>query len=120
MSEVRFCYLSPPEMHRLDIACVPLKVAFGTPYLVGSVNTRRDYRDVDVRLILDDDDPVLADGPRVRALNFALSEYLRAMTGLPVDFQFQSMTAANSGEHEGFRNPLGLRWDPRLREQAGQ
>lgn len=110
----RASYLSPPQTRALDLACVPL-LAFGVSYLVGSVNTRRDYRDVDVRLILEDADPILSDEARVTALNYALSEYLRAATGLPVDFQLQSMSEANGGEHTGVRIPLGLRWSPARR-----
>lgn len=104
----RVCFLGPPELRRLDLACVPIVRAFGAePYLVGSVNTRRDYRDVDVRLILADDHPVHGQGD-IHGLNFALSEYLRLSTDLPVDFQIQAQTEAN--EHRGVRNPLGGRW----------
>lgn len=106
--ESRMCFLGPHEMRRLDLACVPIRHAFGEyPYLVGSVNTRRDYRDVDVRLILPDDHPVHAQGD-IHGLNFALSEYLRLTTGLPVDFQIQAQTEANG--YAGMRNPLGGRW----------
>lgn len=104
----RFCYLGPHEMRRLDLACLPIRRAFrATPYIVGSVNTRRDYRDVDVRLILADDHPVHGMGD-IHALNLALSEYLRLTTGLPVDFQIQTQTEANG--FEGARNPVGVRW----------
>lgn len=104
----RASYLGPQDMRRLDLACVPIVRAFReTPYLVGSVNTRRDYRDVDVRLILPDDHPVHAQG-ELTALDYALSEYLRLTTGLPVDFQIQRQTDANA--FTGTRNPLGERW----------
>ncbi|MBD3784579.1 MAG: hypothetical protein IE926_16790, partial [Micrococcales bacterium] len=45
-------------MHRLDLACSPIRRAFPSygPVLVGSVNQRADYRDVDVRVILADKD----------------------------------------------------------------
>jgi len=37
-------------------ACRPIAAAFGgTTYLVGSVLQRPDFRDIDIRLILDDD-----------------------------------------------------------------
>jgi len=49
-------YLSPPDFHRLNWACLPITEAFGTPpYLVGSSLTRPDFRDIDLRLILDDE-----------------------------------------------------------------
>jgi len=39
-------------------------------------------------------------------LNVAMSEWLEARTGLPIDFQFQQQTAANR-DHTGRRNFLG-------------
>lgn len=42
-------------MHRLDLACRVVREAFdSTPYLVGSVLTGNDWRDVDVRVMLPD------------------------------------------------------------------
>lgn len=120
-------YLSPPDLHRLDWACVPIRRAFGTPpYLVGSALTRPDFRDIDLRLILDDDvvermfGPHPATGllgdnndpPRVRLLlNIALSDLIARAAGLPwpIDFQIQSMTEANTPENDGVRNPMGVR-----------
>lgn len=104
-------YLSPPDFHRLNWACVPVYEAFGNPpYLVGSALTRPDYRDVDLRLILDDDRCIelFRDSPRLQLfLGCAISDWLARMTGLPVDFQIQSMTEANVPEH-GPRNPMGM------------
>lgn len=49
-------YLSVPDFQRLNWACIPIREAFHEPpYLVGSVLTRPDYRDIDIRLILDDE-----------------------------------------------------------------
>jgi hypothetical protein len=103
-------WLSPPEMFRLDLACKPIREAFDhSPYLVGSVMERRDFRDVDVRLVLPDDEyETLACAVMLPFLNLAVSAYLRDATGLPVDFQIQQRTAANE-QHSGLRNPLGLR-----------
>jgi len=107
-------YLSPPELHRLDWACLPITQAFGNPpYLVGSVLTRPDFRDIDIRLILDDDTVhrMFADHPRARLLlNIALSDLIAkaASASAPIDFQIQSMSEANVPEH-GARNPLGIR-----------
>lgn len=117
-------YLSPPDMHRLDWACRPIHAAFGSPpYLVGSVLTRPDFRDIDLRLILPDGDveklcSIGTDmhdqhlGSAVRLLlNIAISDLIAgaANAPAPIDFQIQSMTEANVPEH-GMRNPMGIRW----------
>jgi hypothetical protein len=96
----------------LDEACRPIRQAFGTPpYLVGTAFTQRDFRDVDVRLILDDlaYDRLATGGLQLSPfLGLAIGEYLAARTGLPVDFQIQRQTEANAA-HNGPRNPLGVR-----------
>lgn len=105
-------YLSPPEMFRLDLACKPIVEAFDTPpYLVGSVSHRRDFRDVDVRLMLEDAeyDRIFPTEEHRIFLGFAVSAYLRDATGLPVDFQFQRRTEANTNHPGTGRNPLGRR-----------
>jgi hypothetical protein len=110
------CYLSTLELHELDEACAPFLSAFGThPYLVGSASQRDDFRDVDVRLILADDeyDALFAERKGLWALLSRLgSTYLRARTGLPVDFQVQRQSEANAkfGDlGKTPRNPLGSR-----------
>ena len=105
--------LSPRQMWRLDEACQPIRQTFhAPPYLVGTALAGRDYRDVDVRLILEDGPyDALADqlGPGGMAfLGIAFGEYLAARTGLPVDFQIQRQSEANE-LHKGPRNPLGVR-----------
>lgn len=115
-------YLSPPDFHRLDWACMPIVYAFGEPvYFVGSALTRPDYRDIDLRLILRDDvceslfsaHGLTEDGKpnAVRLLlNIALSDLISkaANAPAPIDFQIQSMSEANVPEH-GMRNPMGMR-----------
>lgn len=121
----RASFLSPPDFHRLDWACQPIRKAFGTPpYLVGSVLTRPDFRDVDLRLILADEvveklfgldgawgteENPTPHGLRL-LLDIALSDLIAKAAGLPwpIDFQIQSMTEANVPEH-GARNPMGVR-----------
>lgn len=111
-------YLSPHQMHRLDLACKPLAhVGFG-PYLVGSVNERPDYRDVDVRLILSDEEwdakfgPIADERGEAHHDSFwlvvcaALSHWLSDVSGLPIDFQIQRQSEANN-YYDGFCNPLG-------------
>lgn len=114
-------YLSPPDFHRLEWACRTIHDAFGEPpYLVGSVLTRPDFRDIDLRLILDDDavkalhgasghhDEGNPDAVRL-LLNVALSDLVTKLAAppAPIDFQIQSQTEANA-EH-GMRNPMGIR-----------
>ncbi|GAA4120425.1 hypothetical protein GCM10022215_24030 [Nocardioides fonticola] len=109
--------LSPRQMFLLDIACAPLREAFGeTPYLVGTTMEPRGDRaprDVDVRLILDDKrhakltKAIGSDG--ISFLGLAVGQYLASLTGLPIDFQIQQQTAANDHHGGKRRNPLGLR-----------
>lgn len=100
--------LSPRQMFLLDAACAPLRNEFPGfgPYLVGSAMTGErsaGVRDVDVRHIMGDEDyaafmeAVGIEG--VRFLGIAVGQYLASLTGLPIDFQFQQQSAANSGEH---------------------
>lgn len=105
----RASYLSPPDFHRLDWACRPIAAAFGQPvYLVGSVLTRADYRDIDLRLIVPDDEAAPFAGKVGLLLNIALSDLIAkaANQRAPIDFQIQSMTEANA--EDGARNPIGI------------
>ena len=106
--------LHPPMLFALDLACDPIYEAFGEyPYLVGSVQERTagPRSDVDVRLILDDEKyDALVSSPEFRTmLDIAFSAYLHAMTGLPIDFQIQRRTDANTQHAGKQRNPLGGR-----------
>lgn len=98
--------------------------AFGeVPYHVGSsLLEKKDWRDVDVRLLLDDGvyasmgfgDPTdqHQNGKWV-ALCLAFSALGKEMTGLPIDFQIQQRTWANE-TFDGLRSALGLvplRWE---------
>lgn len=116
----RVSWLDVPEFFRLDVACKPLFDAFGTtPYLVGSCLRKPDYRDVDVSLMLSDEQ-FAAMFPNKYAnlfLNAAVSEWLSARTGLRIDFKFQDTTKANE-EHQGNRNPLGIRGEVFKRDKA--
>lgn len=91
--------------------------AFGhLPYLVGSAAVGKQWRDVDVRLILPDDEfdtlfpthtrPARHDG-RWGLLCAAISELARQRTGLPVDFQIQRQSFAND-RYPGPRLALGI------------
>lgn len=118
-------HIGAPAVFKLEQACQQINDAFGHfgCYVVGSALERPDWRDVDVRFILADDDfrTLFPDAqiwpdhggtweadPRWLLLSVAISEWLRAQTGLPIDFQFQPQTHANA-RHRGRRDAVGLR-----------
>jgi hypothetical protein len=84
-------------------------------FLVGSALHRKDWRDVDVRIMLDDEGfEILRDLMTVDDLNLSLSVWGQKVTGLPIDCQVQDQTMTNA-EHPGFssegrpeRNAIGL------------
>jgi hypothetical protein len=112
-----------PATLRLDAWALRVFDAFGhNPYHVGSslratLTGEGEWRDVDVRLILPDDEfdalfpnhrkPDLLD-LKWSLLCDALSESARQATGLPVDFQIQRTTEANA-EYNEPRSALGIR-----------
>ncbi|MDQ0894428.1 hypothetical protein [Agromyces ramosus] len=108
---------SPRQMFLLDLACQPLAEAFRHlgygVFLVGTAAERGEYRDVDVRMILDDKSyDKLAKTSSVEGMAFlglAIGQYLASMTDLPIDFQIQRMTEANAKHGGKTRNPLGVR-----------
>lgn len=86
-------------------------------YLVGSALEHRQWRDVDVRLILFDDDyakhgfgdPYQAThNAKWVAMTMAFSALGRHMTGLPIDFQIDQQTFANKRHKDKHRSALGL------------
>ncbi len=94
-----------------------LYLAFGeVPYQVGSSLTGKQWRDVDVRLIMPDEkyqtmgfgDPKNPhESPRWVAYVLAFSALGKQMTGLPIDFQIQSQTEANENKaNDGVRSAL--------------
>jgi hypothetical protein len=105
--------LTTVEMYNLDQACQPVRRAFGTPcYLVGSAGVGNDGgrpRDVDIRLMLDDDEFAATCPSRARweLLCLAIGTYLAVRTGLPIDFQIQR-TAEADERFPGPRNPVGV------------
>lgn len=129
----RWCWLPAPQIFNLNAACVLINEAFGNGYgvyLVGSCLTKRDYRDVDVRLILSDEEfekryPGAAGRPDLIAawaLECAsISCWLNKQTGLPVDFQIQSQKLANeqfSTKVGHMRHHLGMFLRPNPRDYA--
>lgn len=116
-------YVGMPASMHLDMFGRVVKWAFGTmPFLVGSATYKKlNWRDVDVRLILDDetfekldigkpgDD---ASNAKWMSLCMAYSALGKEMTGLPIDFQIQQRTWANKKydrtKRRGQRIPLGM------------
>jgi len=110
-------YLPAPHVYNLSMACMVIYDAFGhPPYLVGSSIEKRDYRDVDVRLILPDDEykQLFPDtthtthNARWSIICSSISLYLSQHSGLPVDFQIQAQTKANAEFGDKPRHALGL------------
>lgn len=110
-------YLHIVDNFNLNQACISLVHVYGQHiYLVGSVLTRLDYRDVDVRCILSDEVydklyPVDIDDLSTKKykkfIDISISEWLASCTGLKIDFQIQRRTEANQ-EFDGQRSALGL------------
>lgn len=111
-------YLPPQSLFGLHSAAHEVMKSYDSlgVYLVGSCLRSKDYRDVDVRCMMRDDDfeamfPKDENGhrPRWMLTCLSLSAWFRQVTGLPVDFQFQKQTLANekypSRAHP--RNSLG-------------
>lgn len=109
-------YLPVPHVFNLNQACMVLSEAFGYGvYLVGSSLHKRDYRDVDVRAILPDEEydrlfpgiGIEQHHPLWSVMCASISLFLEKATGLPVDFQIQRQTEANE-KYKGARHALGM------------
>jgi hypothetical protein len=110
---------SPATLH-LEVFGELLWDAFDAmPYHVGSSAMGKVWRDVDVRVILPDrryrvlfGDPWKRGGhlrmahSRWGVVCMAFSALGEKMTGLPIDFQVQSQTEANT--YDGVRNAIGI------------
>ena len=116
----RASYIRWPDMaYLLDFGELVNDAFDAMPYLVGSALETRDYGDVDVRVILPDRrfrllfgslDPSIAymQHSRWGVVCRAFSALGRQMTRLPIDFQVQSMTRANTEPGAKARIPIGL------------
>lgn len=121
MSEQRkkATYVGAPAIFALETACRQINEAFGdwSCYLVGSAMERADWRDVDVRYIMDDEQfesefpdagQCWEQDAKWLLLTVSISERLSKVTGLPIDFQIQPRTHANE-RHKGVRSAIGLK-----------
>src|SRR5262245_5873846 len=99
-------YLGQTNFYNLNAACRTVLSAFAFGYgvfLVGSALRTKDYRDVDVRVMLPDDTFTVlfpnykhsGTDPYWNFICTSISEWLQARTGLPVDFQIQKASLAN-------------------------
>lgn len=110
-------YVGMPAGLFLDEFGSQIWAAFGhLPYLVGSALENKQWRDVDVRLILCDDEYARLElgepgdahrNERWVSLVLAYSALGKAMTGLPIDFQIQQQTDANTRYGSRPRSALG-------------
>lgn len=115
-------YLGVTQFIELRYAAAVVKGVFNESfgiYLVGSAGTSKDWRDVDVRQIIGDEEFERRFGefiepydrnPFLRAFNLSVSAWMQKACGLPVDYQVQPITKANelypTPEHR--RNSIGL------------
>lgn len=109
-------YVPAPAYFTLNHCCRLLNDAFGSfgCYLVGSALERRDFRDVDIRYIMDDaryktlfHDEGGWTNAMWSLMCMTISLWLSQQTGLQVDFQIQSQSHANR-EHKGVRSAMGI------------
>lgn len=109
MNAIRVNYLTTEQNFALEVACAPLSAAGLHVYLVGSVLERANWRDVDLRCVdIEGEFGSIIDNPvMLRIVNAAMSGWLRERTGLPVDFQFQSM-AENQTYRGNSRSAMGI------------
>lgn len=120
--KIKAVYIGAPACFALEQACQHINQAFDSYgcYVVGSSLERQDWRDVDVRMIMEDSKfhelfPNASPNggswefdSRWLLLTVSISLWLSKMTGLPVDFQIQPQSHANS-VHKGRRNAVGLK-----------
>ena len=121
---IKGSYVGAPAVFALELECRLLCEAFNVSacYLVGSSLERHDWRDIDVRLLLSDEEfsvlfPYAHAGlweqdPRWLLMTVSISRHISALTGLPIDFQFQPQTHAND-RHKGRRSAIGIRIAPK-------
>lgn len=112
-------YVGAPAIFSLEAECRLIVEAFGGYgcYLVGSALERPDWRDIDLRFIMSDEEfaALFPDAgqhwehdARWLLLITSISERLSRITGLPIDFQIQPQTHANE-RHKGLRSAMGLK-----------
>jgi hypothetical protein len=117
---VKQVYVGAPAIFALEQCCQHICDAYDSfgCYLVGSALQRQDWRDIDIRMILSDED-FAREFPNVEGRTWehdskwlltivSISAWLSKQTGLPVDFQIQPQTHANE-VHKGPRSAIGIK-----------
>lgn len=106
MSE-RAHYLTTVEWFNLNTVIQPICKMFDYQvFLVGSCLEKRDFRDVDIRIIKDDYIGILSSEYERKVISMIISEWLSNRTGLLIDLQMQAMKEAD--QFKGKRIALGL------------
>ena len=101
----RAIYLRVDQVRRLDHWCESLARSFErTPYLVGSVLSTPEWRDVDIRMAFRDMERCPMD---LADLNMLVSKWGQDQTFLPIDFQLQPKAEFRKFDQE-IRNPRGI------------
>lgn len=116
-------YLGVTQFIELRYAAAIVKGVFDDSfgiYLVGSAMKRKDWRDVDIRQIISDDEFTRRFGefvepydrnPFLRAFNLGVSNWMSTYSRLPIDYQVQPITKANElypTDKGNPRNSVGL------------
>lgn len=113
MDRERVSFLTVSQQFNLNTVCSSVTKLFGYGiYQVGSSLKRQDFRDVDLRCILSNEEFdrmfAIQNGDKIlKFFNVSISEWLQSRTGLPIDFQFQREQQANE-EFNGPRNAVGI------------
>lgn len=107
MSKAYSHFLTTVEWFNLNTCIQPICRIFGFQvFLVGSCLTKRDFRDVDIRVIHKAYEGILESDHGRKIVGMMFSEWLANRTGLPIDLQIQTMDEAD--KFDGQRNALGL------------
>lgn len=106
MSE-RAHYLTTTEWFNLNTCIQPICKVFGYQvFLVGSSIHRREFRDVDIRVIHEKFDGIIDNPHGRKVVGMMMGEWLSNRTGLTIDLQIQTMEEAN--EYTGPRLAMGI------------
>lgn len=100
-------FLTTVEWFNLNTCVQPICRIFGYQvFLVGSCLVKRDFRDVDIRVIHEKYDWPLDTDHNRKIIGMMISEWLSNRTGLTIDLQIQPMEEAN--KFDGQRISLGM------------
>lgn len=79
------------------------------PYQVGSSQERKDWHDIDLRVLLKDDEyDSISKSIDLRVVSIAISLWGQKVTGLPIDYQIQRMSDANEEFNGRPRNAVAI------------